>query len=254
MLTHIRTIFLVALRDRLFAGLLAGILAATLIARTLGSTAMLEPEAMGLAFAAAGNRLILMVGLMVFVAFHVRHLFETREMELLLSRPLGRVKLLLGLWLGYVLVGLLLALPAIGLVAWLDPVRGTGLALWAASIVLEAWLVISFTLFVSVTLGSGVMAVLASLGFYVLSRMMGFFVMITQSAMTDTTSLGANAKWVLTAISAVIPRLDFFSKTEWLMYGTATATAPVWLFALQAAIFIPLLLAASCIDFKRKQF
>jgi hypothetical protein len=253
MLTYIRSILLVALRDRLFFGLFVAIIAASFIARSLGSTAMLEPEAMGLAFAAAGNRMILMVGAIVFVALHVRHLFETREMELMLSRPMGRVRLLLSLWAGYAIVGTLLALPAIGFVALMSSAWG-GFALWAASILLEVWLVVSFTLFVAVTLTSGVGAVLASLGFYVMSRMIGFFLLTTQSAMTDATWFGSIAKSLLTAISFLIPRLDFFGKTEWLVYGTALSEAPVWLFAVQAAVFIPLLLAAACIDFTRKQF
>lgn len=254
MRTYIRSILLIAVRDRLFAGLLAAIVVATFIARALGSTAMLEPEAMGVAFAAAGNRLIVMVGLVVFVALHLRHLFETRELELMLSRPIGRVRLLLALWAGYAIVGVLLTVPAVALVALLAGGQSAGLWVWAASVLLEGLLVISFALFVAVTLKSGVAAILASLGFYVLSRMMGFFILTTQSAATTMTLLGTVAKWGVVVVSALIPRLDFFGKTEWLIYGLSVSEAPVWLFAVQAGVFIPLLLAASAIDFKRKQF
>jgi hypothetical protein len=51
----------------------------------------------------------------------------------------------------------------------------------------------------------------------------------------------------------VIPRLDFFAKSQWLIYG-AKSYDDLWLFLMQAGVFIPLLIAASVIDFKRKQF
>lgn len=254
MFTNIRFVLLTAIRDRLFAGLLVGILFATYISSAMGSTAMLEPQQMTIAFAAAASRIIVMVGIIVFIAFHIRGAFESREIDLLLSRPISRATLVLSYWLGFVVVATLLCLPAMGVLAVLGILDAKGYALWCASLVMESWLVVSLALFAAVTLKSGVVTVLAGLGFYTISRMMGFFVATTKSGMLfETQLINEVARFVMKAISVVIPRADFFGKGSWLVYGYETLEA-LWLFALQGVIFIPLLLAATIIDFKRKQF
>lgn len=254
MLSNIRYVLLTATRDRLFLGLLAGVMAAAYISSVLGSTAMLEPEQMALAFTAASARVILMVGVIVFIGFHMRNAFDTREIDVLLSRPISRTTLVLSYWLGFAVVASLLVLPTIGLVGLLGIVSVSGYMLWGLSLLLESWLVVSIALFAALTLRSGVGSVLASLAIYALSRMMGFFVLTTKSGMLfDEQKINAGATWVMKIISIVVPRQDFFAKTHWLIYGPKSYD-DLWLFVLQAAIFIPLLLAAAVIDFKRKQF
>lgn len=54
-------------------------------------------------------------------------------------------------------------------------------------------------------------------------------------------------------LAIFVPRLDFFAKTEWLVYGMENSHE-LRLLLLQAAIFIPLLLVAAIIDFRKKQF
>jgi len=51
----------------------------------------------------------------------------------------------------------------------------------------------------------------------------------------------------------LIPRMDFFTKSDWLINGIKDY-GDLKLFALQAAIYIPLLLWAAIADFRRKQF
>ena len=86
MLTNIRYILITASRDKVFIGLLIGLVAATLISRAMGYTALLEPEQMTMTFSAASARMILAVGLIVFVCFHVRHAFDSKEIDVLLEQ------------------------------------------------------------------------------------------------------------------------------------------------------------------------
>lgn len=252
MLTNIRYILITALRDWLFIGLLAGVLLAAAISATLGSTAFLEEKEMTLTFASGSARLILMVGLIIFVCFHIRSAFDTKEIDVILSRPISRSNLVLSYWLGFSFVGLLLALPVVALLAVIGVLNWPGFAGWAASLVLETGLVVALALFSAFTLRSAVTSVIACMGFYVLSRMMAFFVFTSQSGMFNDPKFIV-LKWALQAISTIVPRLDFFAKSEWLVYGFNTALD--WqLYVIQTAIFVPLLLAASMIDFKRKQF
>ena len=90
MFSNIRYVLLTATRDRLFIGLLVGILVAAYISSVLGSTAMLEPEQMTLSFTAASARVIIMIGIIVFIGFHMRNAFDAKEIDVLLSRPISR--------------------------------------------------------------------------------------------------------------------------------------------------------------------
>lgn len=254
MFSNIRYVLLTATRDRLFFGLLIGVLAAAYISNVLGSTAMLESEQMSLSFTAASARVIIMIGLIVFVGFHMKNAFDAREIDVLLSRPISRTTLVLSYWLGFATVASLLVLPTIALVGFLGTLNKTGFMLWGASLLLESWLVVSMTLFAALTIRSGVGTVLASLAMYTLSRMMGFFVVATKTSMLfGQAEVNTGARWLMNGISTVIPRLDFYAKSGWLIYG-AKSVDELYLFLMQSAVFIPLLVAASVIDFKRKQF
>ena len=254
MFSNIRYVLLTATRDRLFIALLIGIAAAAYISSVLGSTAMLETEQMTLSFTAAAARVIIMVGVIVFIGFHMRNAFDAREIDVLLSRPISRTTLVLSYWVGFAAVATCLVLPTVILIAVMGTLNQTGFWVWSVSLLLESWLVVSVALFASLTIRSGVGTVLASLAIYVLSRMMGFFLMTTTTTSIfkdHTINLGTQR--LMKGIALVVPRLDFYAKSNWLIYG-AKSYEEVSLFLMQSAIFIPLLVIAAVIDFKRKQF
>lgn len=174
MKTNIRYILLTALRDWLFVGLLFGVVLAAMISSSMGNMAMVEPEQLKLTYAAASTRLVLVVGLIVFVCFHLRNAFDTREIDVFLSRPISRRNLVFSYWLGFSLVAMLLVVPSIVIIYMVGIIHAQGFVIWASSLVLEVLLVVAVALFCAFTLKSAVSAVMASLGFYVLSRMMGF--------------------------------------------------------------------------------
>lgn len=253
MMTNIRYILLTALRDWLFIGLFVGILLATGISATLGSTAFLEEKQMTLTFASGSSRLILMVGMIVFVCFHIRNAFDTKEIDVILSRPISRSNLVIAYWLGFALVGFLLCLPIIGLMGMIGVGNIEGFLGWSASLLLEVFLVVALALFSAFTMRSAVTSVIACMGFYVLSRMMAFFIFTSQSGTIGNDAKYVVMKYALVVISTVVPRLDLFGKSEWLVYGFNSSQE--WIvFVTQAAIFIPILLLASIADFRRKQF
>jgi len=252
MLTNVRYILITALRDWLFIGLLVGVLFATAISATLGGTAFLEEKEMTITFAAGASRIIMMIGLIVFVCFHIRNAFDTKEIDVILSRPISRTNLVIAYWLGFSFVAFLLTLPIIAIVAFIKPLDWAGFFGWSVSLMLETFLIVALALFSAFTLRSAVTSVLACMGFYVLSRMMAFFIATVESPMFNDVKFIV-LKYALIGISAIVPRLDFFAKTEWLSYGFTTSQE--WIvFLAQVVIFVPLLLLAAIVDFKRKQF
>lgn len=254
MKTNIRYILLTALRDWLFVGLLLGVVLAAMISSSMGSMAMVEAEQLKLTYAAASTRLLLVVGLIVFACFHLRNAFDTREIDVFLSRPISRRNLVISYWLGFSLVALLLVAPSIAIIYLVGVVNGHGFIVWALSFALEVLLVVAVALFCAFTLKSAVSAVMASLGFYVLSRMMGFFIATSKSSLLfRSQELNDLSEFMMDKLAIFVPRLDFFAKTEWLVYGMESQQE-LYLLLLQAAIFIPLLLTAAIIDFRKKQF
>lgn len=252
MLTSVRYILITALRDWLFIGLLAGVLFATGISAVLGGTAFLEEQEMTLTFASGSARLILMVGLIVFVCFHIRSAFDTKEIDVILSRPISRSNLVIAYWLGFSFVAFLLVVPVVGIMGLIGISSLYGYVGWAFSLMLESALVIAMALFAAFAMRSAVTSVLACMGFYVLSRMMEFFVMTAQSGVVHGKGYEV-LEYILSAIATVVPRLDLFSKSEWLVYGF-DAARDWYVFIGQTSVYVPLLLFAAIADFRKKQF
>lgn len=244
MITNIRYILLTALRDWLFVALMLGALACSLLAHMLGSTALAETQEMALSYSSASSRVVMLVGLIVFACFHIRNAFETREIDMFLARPITRVSLVCSYWLGFAVVSLLLVLPAIGVVALQGLMDKQGFLLWALSLLAECWLVVALALFASFTLKSAVTSVLASMGLYVLGRMMGFFVTVAPAATGEP---------LVKTIAVIVPRFDLFAKSEWLIYGVRSMQ-DYRVGLTQAAIGTPLLVFATILHFRRRQF
>lgn len=224
------------------------------ISSAMGDMAMVEPAQMKMAYAAASSRMVLVVGLVVFVCFHVRNSFDTKELDVFLSRPISRVSLVLSYWLGFSVVAIALLLPTMLLIGWALPVSHEGFGFWALTLTLEVVLVVAVSLFSAFTLKSAVSSVMASLGFYVLARMMGFFIATSHSTILfERQEINVFSRYLMEYLAIIVPRLDFFAKTQWLVYGLPNIN-DLWMPVIQALIFIPLLLAATVIDFKRKQF
>jgi ABC-type transport system involved in multi-copper enzyme maturation permease subunit len=254
MWTNIRYILITAVRDRLFFGLLAALVLAALISRAMGYTAMLEPEQMTVTLNAAISRMILAVGLIVFVCFHVRHAFDSKEIDVLLSRPISRANVVLSYWLGFALIAMFLVIPVYGILYLNGILNNSGYLNWSVSLLLEMLLVVAIGLFAAFTLSSAVSSVLASLGIYVLSRMMGFFVATAENGVLfSDADVNSGLEYLIDGISLIIPRLDFFGKSSWLVYGSQMDWEHL-LYVVQAGVFVPLLIVLTIIDFKRKQF
>lgn len=249
--TNVRYLLLCAVRDRLFGGLLAAIALGALLAAAAGHTAPLEEGEMTISFAAASSRFVLAIGMIVFVCFHVRSQFDSREIDVMLSRPLSRAQAVVDYWMGFAASATLLVLPTLAILAFAGVKDAAGFALYGVSLLLEVWIVCALALFAALILKSAVSAVMASLAFYALARVMIYFILTSESAFVKGKHLFSET--LLTLISVFVPRLDLFARSEWLVYG-APSMQETWVVLAQAAVTIPLLLAASVIDFRRKEF
>lgn len=252
----IRYIMLTASRDKLYFGLFSLFLATTAVSLFIGSTSLVEENQMSLALMAGSNRIILMVGLILFISFHIHHTFERREIDLLISRPVSRSSFVVASAVGFTLISLLLIIPILLLMLVTTSPNVFGLLCWTASIAAEAILVANFSLLSALIMPSAVSAVLTSLSFYVISRMMALFV----STIQVPVSLEAlSNRWegvfdiVLTAVSIFIPRLDLYTQSGWLVYGVEHLSE-LWIIPTQFIVFFPIILLMAVYDVRHKEF
>ena len=255
MTTIIRYTLITALRDWLFTGLILLVAMAYGLSVFTGSAALVEQTQMSIAYFAGSSRIVLMVGLIVFVCFHVRRLFDNREIESMLSKPISRGQFVIAYWLGFVILALAAVIPVILIMLTIYTPNFVGLLYWASSLFLEISLVLAFALVAALILNSAVSSVMASFAFYFVSRLMGFFVAALGSSSTllSQGKIGEVMSFVLKTISAVVPRLDLYAKSSWLIYGVE-GQSDLWIFQIQSVVFIAFLLAMAVFDFKRKQF
>ena len=251
----IRYTLITAKRDWLFLGLFVITSIAIAISIFLGSTALVEQQQMAIAYASGASRLILIIGLILFVCFHVQRSFDNRELEVILSRPISRTSFVIAYWLGFVVLGVSVAVPLIVALWLFTPVDPVGLLYWGGSLILEIGIMLAFALRSALILQRAVTSVLSAFGFYVLARMMGFFTATIKAPVALKYNTDANGiiQFLLEAISIIFPRLDLYGKSAWLIYGIDGAEN-LWIFQVQSLIYIPLLLAVAIFDFQRKQF
>ncbi|MEI7668889.1 MAG: hypothetical protein WCJ33_02255 [Pseudomonadota bacterium] len=250
MLTNVRYVILTALRDWLFTILILGVVIVTMIAKFLGGTALIENKEMTLVFASGAVRILIVIGILIFSCFHVRNAFDTKEIDLFLSRPLTRANLVFSYWLGFAAVSLLLVIPSILLVAVNGIIAWKGFAFWAVNLMIECLLVIAISILFSFTLRSAVTSVIASSVFYIVSRMIGFFIAISEE---NINLIGKLASQVIKLFSYFVPRLDLFARSDLLVYGVSDIQ-DLQMVVFQIIIFIPVIIFITVLNFNRKQF
>lgn len=245
-------VLMAAVRDRLVLSLVALILVGAALSLFLGSAAIIEDDQFSLVFAAGGLRFAGVLGMTLFVVFHMRRSFDSKDVEFLLSRPIGRAAFILSHSAAFSLLAMGMAL-AIGMALMLVAPRvvGVGHLLWTFSLVFELIVVVNAALFFSMVLTSAAAGALSVFGLYVLARLMGQLLGIAE---TGGNLFGIPMSGIMQMISMVVPRLDLLAQTSWLIYPTAERMVGYGFVAVQGVLYTVLLVVAALIDLRRRQF
>ncbi len=250
--TLLRYILVTALRDRLFLALPVMLALGAALVIFLSGNAIIEQREMAAALFGAGSRILIIAGLVLFVCFHIRQAMTGGEIALILSRPISRGAFVLIYSASLMIVGFICVAVGIVLVWFCAQPPLYGLVVWGLSLALETMLMIMAAVFFGLILDSAVACALACLGFYVLARMSGLLGALAGKA-GEIGGLDLILGYGFNLISLIIPRLDFFSRSEWLVYGWDGGEPGLFWAVLQSLAFIPLILAAAMIDFSRKR-
>jgi hypothetical protein len=248
----VQYIFSAAARDKILLSFLLLIGVGVSLSLFLGSAAVTEKDQFSIVFAASALRLSSLFTLVFFTIFYVRKSFDTRDVEYMLSRPVSRLQYLMAHAISFsILAFILTSLSVLTLFFMPEEPNLSGLLIWSLSLFVELVLMVNVALFFSFVLTSAVSAMLITLAFYVLARMMGGIL----GVIATTPEAGAMLvmEKMMFLISMIIPRLDLMGQGSWLLYGTEGAIG--WGFILaQGAVFLGLIFSATLIDFRRKQF
>jgi ABC-type transport system involved in multi-copper enzyme maturation permease subunit len=249
----IKYILLTALRDRLYAGLFLTLIASFALAIFLGQTALVEQQQMTIAYIAGSSRAILTVGMILFVCLSINRAFENKEVEFILAKAISRQQFIISYLSAFFLIAFLIFLPLIAVISILAAVNKLGLLIWSLSLLSEILIVISFALLASLILKNSFLAIASSFGFYIISRLMGVFVMAIELPQEFTFNKGNILASILKLFSVFFPRLDLYGQSNWLIYGIDNFFNIKVIF-LQSAIYLPLMIFMAFHDFKKKQF
>lgn len=241
-----------AIRDRLVVSMFVLLAIATSLSVFFGSAAINEQAQFAAVFAAGSIRILNIFGLCLFVVFFMRRSFESRDIEYMLTRPIGRIPFLLSYAAGFSVMAAIAGLVS-GMCLYVLSPNGfsDGHVLWVVSIIIENIIMVNTALFFAMLLSSAATASFAVLGFYVLSRMMSQILGILDADKHLTHFEGLELTMQL--VSVLMPRLDLMGQTSWLMYGLQDGVGYGFVFA-QGVIYSSLIILAALIDLVLRKF
>lgn len=247
-----RYILMAAVRDRLLLSLLLILGVVSSLSLFFGASSITEQMAFVTTSAASGFRLFGVASLVLFTVNYIRRSFDARDVDYLLSRPLGRVSFIVTHAAAFSTLAIIAAIlfgGAIALFQW--KVLHGGIWIWWVSLGAEFIIMANVAMFFSLFMKSSTASTIVVFGFYLLSRLMGEILGII--------SVNRNSRFidalegVMEFISVFLPRLDLMAQTKWIVYG-APDNISFGFLAAQCVVFLCVILGATLIDMNRRQF
>lgn len=245
-----------AIRDRLVLSFLALVLVTAFLSVFIGGNAVIEARQFTLVFASGGLRLASVAGMVLFAVFFVRRSFDAKDVEFLLSRPVSRLSYVLSHGAGFTVLASIMALFVFLCLFFSVPDHEIthGLVLWALSLWVELVIMTNAAFFFSMVLTSAVSSALIVVALYVISRMMGTLLSVIDTGLPENAGFGIDLfAGIFEFISLIVPRLDLMGQTSWLVYGPQQDIGVFFILA-QGLAYTSLLLAATYIDLRKRQF
>lgn len=187
--------------------------------------------------------------LSLFVISSMSREFNDKGLELILSLDFPRASYVVGKLSGFMGIALLVStLCALLLSAYAPAER---VALWGTSLLFELWIMTALSLFCAFTFSQIMPAMSFVLGFYLLSRAVAAIQLIGHTPLVETGIAQQYMIHLLDFLALLLPRLDTFTRTGWLVDGTGGWEQLPPLLA-QTLIYLALLGAGAVFDLSRK--
>ncbi len=241
-----------ALKNRILLIAMVFAVVGILAASFAGDVSVIEAKRTQVAFLAAIYRFCAVFAIMILVASTIAREFNDKCLELYLSLPISRTNYFCGKLIGFYAAGLA---PA--------AVFGAVMLLYAEPLVVGAWFVSLFcelalmatvTFFAVLTFNNQLIpSFSAAFFFYFLARLSDSIWLISNADILLHTVGVKIIRFCVYVLYLVLPPLERFSRSDWLMYGdVADAFGALPLILAQTALYCLLIAAAAMVDFRRK--
>jgi hypothetical protein len=239
-----------AIKDKIFLAYFLLVAVILSLSVFFGSSSLTEQDQFTVVFIAGALRMASVFTLLLFIVFYFRRSFENRDVDFLFSTPVSRYHYLMAHFTGFAALAFVIALISTLGVLFFRMDDPGAVAAWGISLFAELLTLSAVAMFFGVAMSSAVSAALCVSGFYVLARLIGDIIGLLKSS--DMNAVIQMLAVVMKAISFFIPRLDLLGQTSWLVYGVEDF--PVARLMLQIAVFLGLILSATYLDLRRRQF
>lgn len=171
--------------------------------------------------------------------------------DLLLSQAMPRWAYLIGKLSGFMVIAAALAV-LLQIPLWMVAPDGAGIVPWTISLWWELAILSSLSLFLAMTFSQPAVAISGAAAFYILSRSMATLELIANASLESQSRSMADqvVAALVHAISLILPALDRFSLSSWLVQSPGLHE--VMGLSMQAGAYVALLVAAGLFDLYRK--
>jgi ABC-type transport system involved in multi-copper enzyme maturation permease subunit len=250
--TIARYTLLEALRTRLPVLTLAAavlLLAASFFVREIAIT---ESARLQTGFYAAAMRLAAVFIAGLYILASMSREFNDKGLDAVLALDVPRAHYILGKLAGFlVLAALIAAIAGLPLVFLAAPAPALQ---WAVSLAFELAVVAAVSLFCIVTFSQLLPAASFVLAFYLLARTLTAARLMSAQPVSGADALSHQVmSWMVEALALVMPALDEWTRTAWLL-DQAAAWPDIGMLLLQSTLYVALLAAAAMFDFYRRNF
>lgn len=215
----------------------------------LNELALTESREIQLALLASFLRFSAVFLLATFVVTSMVRELNDKGLELMLALPMPRAAYLFGKLAGFAALSVFPAILYGGLTAILAPIDQS--MMWTLSLMCECWIVSVFSVLCVLTFSQTMAALSSVMGFYLLARSIGALQLLGSGQLTENTASQRVTNFMVDCLSAVLPHMDTFTRTDWLIYHTGSLAKLGGLFG-QSAIYLALLSGAALFDLYRK--
>lgn len=242
--------FLEAISNRLFMLSLTGLVCLFGLAEFAGELSITETRQIQAVLVASITRWFLVITCALFVITSMIRETNDKGIELILSLPVSKTSYYFGKFCGFIcLATVILGLSSLLLLLYASPIA---LLYWLFSLLCEMAIIIAVSMLFLFTFSNITVAFMAVLAFYILSRSIASIQLLSTSPILESTSYSQHfMNFLVDAIAYVLPDLDAFTRSDWLLYGTDSSALSFVL--VQTIIYLAILFAAGLFDIYRKE-
>jgi ABC-type Na+ efflux pump permease subunit len=228
---------------------IVALLAASFFVREI---AIAESARFQTAFYAAAVRFAVVFVAALHVVASIAREFQDKTLDVTLALDLPRSHYIVGKLAGFLVIAVALAaavaLPLIPLAGW------EAVALWSASLAFELAVVVAFSVFCVVTFNQLMPAVGLVAAFYLFARALTAIRLIGANPIAGADALSHKVSTgVVEALALIIPALDTWTSTAWLVDAVPSWSALAQIGA-HSVLFVTIVAAAAVFDMHRKNF